>query len=129
MMVAMDHDELAAAHQARGSVPQPETPASMTICDSQGGMLTVDLASREAHWLVAACHHLLTQPAARSASIIKVHAGDDVYLLARRGGDGAHTEVVITNLFDPSERVALSRDLAEIVAALLERLCSARAAS
>jgi hypothetical protein len=112
---------------------QPPTPSGaaevlelrrqgMTICDGQGGTLTLDLTRKELRWLVFACRRLLAGTVPPGASMLKVDIGITVYLLScLPHADGA-AEIRIADLYDPTQRAILPRDLAEIMAALLEQL-------
>jgi len=98
-------------------------PRGMTICDGRGGALTLDLASPEVGSLADACRRLMGCHLPPGASVLKVSTAGGVYLLSTHArADGG---LQISNLYDPAERIVLTRDLAEIVVALLERRPSA----
>lgn len=113
---------------------------AMTICDGNGGTLSLDLTCSETGWLADACRRLLSGSVPRGASAIKVHASEKCYMLTRHtdgadgsngsnGADGADgagdsdgEEIHIVNLFDPAEHIALAHDIAWLVISLLERV-------
>lgn len=99
--------------------------ASATICDGRGGSLSLDLTNQELHWLADACQRLAAGDTPPSASMLKVHAAGETYLLTRHTGAEREVEVHITNLFDPGEHITLSRDLVQIVASLVEHSLNA----
>jgi hypothetical protein len=96
-----------------------ERRATATICDGRGGSLLLDLSNQETHWLADACQRLAAGETPPSASMLKVHAAGETYLLTRHTGAEHEIEVHIANLFDPGEHVALTRDLVEIVTSLI----------
>jgi hypothetical protein len=61
--------------------PSGEFPRTMTICDGRGGSLGLDLDCLELKALAFACHCLLDDLAPPGVSVIKVTAGEQVYLL------------------------------------------------
>ncbi len=99
--------------------------ASATICDGRGGSLSLDLSNRELHWLSDACRRLAEGDTPPSASMLKVHAAGETYLLTRYVSAGREVEVHIANMFDPGERVVLTSDLVEIVVSLVEHAVEA----
>lgn len=99
--------------------------ASATICDGRGGSLSLDLSNQELHWLADACQRLAEGNTPPSASMLKVHAAGETYLLTRYVGADHEIEVHIANMFDPGEHVALTRDLVEIVVSLVEHALNA----
>ncbi len=101
----------------------------MTICDGQGGTLTLDLTRKELRWLVFACRRLLAGSVPPGASMLKVDAGNTVYLLSCLPHADGEAEIRIADLYDPTQRAILPRDLAEMMAALLERLLDFQSAS
>lgn len=94
--------------------------ASATICDGRGGSLSLDLTNQELHWLADACKRLAEGETPPSASMLKVHAAGETYLLTRQADAEREVEIHVTNLFDPGEHVTLTRDLVQIVASLVE---------
>lgn len=101
-------------------VPSPLRPG-MTICDGWGGALTLDLSRGELRWLVYACRSLIAGTVPPGASMLKVHAGNTVYLLNYHSRADGEAEMQITDLYDPTQQVVLPRDLAEMIAALVEQ--------
>ena len=105
----------------------PSSPAvsvqrrAVVISDGRGGVITLDLGCREMHLLVDAGRCLLQGAAPAGASLIKVCAGSEVYVLSQRQLDGVD-HLRIANLYDPSEQVVLAHDLAHMTVALVERL-------
>lgn len=96
-------------------------PRTMTICDGLGGSLGLDLDCLELEALTFACHCLLDDVAPPGASLIKVTAGDQVYLVSRpKPADGLIC-LEIASLYDPGERVQLTPDMARLVVALVEQ--------
>lgn len=108
---------------------EPRRPRGMMICDPHGGVLALDLSSRGLRWLVDACRSLLAGSAPSGASMLKVDAGNTVYLVTRRAGADGATDIQITDLYDTSQRVQLSCDLTQAVTALVERLMRAQRAA
>lgn len=104
---------------------QRDRYSSTTICDGRGGSLSLDLSNLETHWLADACQRLAAGDTPPSASMLKVHAAGETYLLTRHGGAEQEIEVHIANLFDPGEHVALTRDLVEIETSLVEHALNA----
>lgn len=94
---------------------------NMTIYDGKGGLLCLDVTNGELRWFVDACRRLLTGTIPNGASAIKVRAADKCYLLNRHTTDDGATDLQIVNLFDPTERVSLTFDLAGLVSSLLEQ--------
>src|SRR5262249_42069296 len=110
----------------RASVGQQLAPRHafsrmMTICDGLGGSLDLDLDCRELEALILACHCLLDGMAPPGASLIKVTAGDEVYLVSVPKSAGEAVYLQIASLYEPTERVQLNRDLAQLVVALIEQ--------
>ena len=91
----------------------------MTIIDGRGGSLTLDLARPELHWLAEACERLADGNLPPNASVLKVHAAGQVYLLARHSHADHAPEISISNLFDPGERVVLTEDTARLATNLI----------
>jgi hypothetical protein len=93
----------------------------MTICDGLGGSIGFDLDCPELAALAFACHCLLDGMAPPGASLIKVTAGDQVYLVSRPklAEDAACLE--IASLYEPGSRVRLTPDMALLVVALVEQ--------
>jgi hypothetical protein len=91
----------------------------MTIADGRGGALWLDLASPGISRLAEALLRLMSGRVPPGATVLKVTVGAEVYLASwREGGDGEEM-LQLAKLFDPGERVALSRTTAETVASLL----------
>jgi hypothetical protein len=91
----------------------------MAIADGRGGALWLDLASPGISRLAEALLRLMSGQVPPGATVLKVTVGAEVYLASwREGGDGEET-LQLAKLFDPGERVALSRITAETVASLL----------
>jgi hypothetical protein len=93
----------------------------MTICDGLGGALDLDLDCRELEALTFACHCLLDGMAPPGASLIKVTAGDAVYLVSHPKPTSDSVCLQIVSLYQPTECVLLSCDLAQLVVALIEQ--------
>jgi hypothetical protein len=93
----------------------------MTICDGLGGSLGLDLDCRELEALTFACHCLLDDIAPPGASLIKVTAGDQVYLVRRPKPSDDAICLQIASLYEPEERVQLTADMALLVVALVEQ--------
>ncbi len=102
---------------AAGSEPR----RAVAIWDGHGGMLTLDLACGDLYLLVDAWRTLLGGATPPWASLIKVYAGNEVYVLSNRQRDSA-VHLSIAKLYDPSEHVILDRDLAHMTVALIEQL-------
>ena len=93
----------------------------MIVADGMGGHLTLDLSSHELLWLAEACRQLTGEASPSWATMLKVHCAGVVYLVMRHEPAGGDREIEITNMADPAEHVRLSRDLAQLVASLIER--------
>lgn len=94
--------------------------AGLTIADGDGGHLALDLRCGELRWLADACRRLVSGALPQGASAIKVRAAEKCYLLNTAPAADGVARITILNLFDPGERVALTRDVASVVAALIE---------
>jgi hypothetical protein len=92
----------------------------MTICDGLGGSLGLDLDCRELEALAFACHCLLDGAAPPGASLIKVTAGDQIYLVSRSKSPGDSICLQIASLYEPDARVQLTAEMARLVVALVE---------
>lgn len=92
----------------------------MIVTDGAGGHLRLDLSSHELHWLAEACRQLAGEAAPPWTTMLKVHCAGVVYLVMRHEPAGGDREIEITNMADPAEHVRLSRDLAQLVASLIE---------
>jgi hypothetical protein len=78
--------------------PSGVFPRKMTICDGQGGSLGLDRDCRELEALSFACHCLLEDMAPHGASLRKVTAGEQVYLVSRpQPSDSAMSGVTCTS--------------------------------
>lgn len=106
-----------------GKVPEHggKRRTGMTVADGLGGHLALDLSSRELRWLAEACRQLAGETPPSWARMLKVHCANVVYLVIRHESANGDREIEITNMADPSEHVRLSRDLAQLVASLIER--------
>ncbi|HEV8194834.1 MAG TPA: hypothetical protein VGP82_25560 [Ktedonobacterales bacterium] len=93
----------------------------MIVTDGAGGHLTLDLSSHDLRWLAEACRQLAGEASPSWTTMLKVHCAGTVYLVMRHELAGGDREIEITNMADPSKRVRLSRDLAQLVASLIER--------
>ncbi len=113
--------ELSAAKSPSSSSAATEPRRAVVIWDGHGGMLTLDLACGDLYLLVDAWRSLLAGATPPWATLIKVYAGNEVYLLSHRQRDGA-LHLSIAKLYDPSEHVVLDRDLADMTVALVEQL-------
>jgi hypothetical protein len=105
----------------RRLAPSGEFPRKLTICDGLGGSLGLDLDCRELEALTFACHHLLDGIAPPGASLLKVTAGEQVYLVSRPKPSDEVICLEIASLYEPNERIQLTPDLARIVVALVEQ--------
>jgi hypothetical protein len=101
--------------------PRDAFPRMMTICDGLGGSLDLDLDCRELEALTFACRCLLDGMAPPGASLIKVTAGDEVYLVSHPQPADDSVCLQIVSLYQPTERVRLTWDLAQLVVALIEQ--------
>jgi hypothetical protein len=106
--------------------PSGEFPRTMTICDGRGGSLGLDLDCLELEALAFACHCLLDDLAPPGASVIKVTAGEQVYLVSRPRPAGDLVCLQIASLYEPGERVQLAPDMALLVVALVEQGLASR---
>lgn len=94
--------------------------AGLTIADGGGGHLALDLRCGELRWLADACRRLMSGALPQGASAIKVRAAEKCYLVNSATAADGGPRITIVNLFDPGERVALTSDVAAVVAALIE---------
>lgn len=94
--------------------------AGLTIADGDGWHLALDLRCAELRWVADACRRLVGGTLPGAASAIKVRAGEKCYLLNTTRAMDGDERITLLNLFDPGERVALTRDVAAIVATLIE---------
>jgi hypothetical protein len=101
--------------------PRGVFPRTITICDGLGGSLGLDLDCRELEALAFACHCLLDDMAPPGASLIKVTAGNHVYLVSRPKAQGEQIHLQITSLYEPEEHIQLTPDMAALVIALVEQ--------
>ena len=109
-------------NQPRGTAQNTGKPRNgMIVTDGVGGHLTLDLSSRELHWLAEACRQLAGESSPSWTTMLKVHCAGTVYLVMRHELANGDREIEITSMADPAERVRLSRDLAQLVASLIER--------
>jgi hypothetical protein len=93
----------------------------MMISDGRGGMLSLDLSRHELRWLARGIRSLIAGAVPPGASMLKVDTGGTIYLLNYRPHVDGAAEIQITDLYDPTQHIALLRDLAEMIAALVER--------
>lgn len=95
----------------------------MIVTDGVGGHLTLDLSSQELRWLAEACRQLAGESSPSWTTMLKVHCAGTVYLVMRHdlANENHDIEIEILSMADPSERVRLSRDLAQLVASLIDR--------
>jgi hypothetical protein len=108
--------------QPRGTVQSTAKPGNgMIVTDGMGGHLTLDLSSHELRWLAEACRQLVGEGSPSWTTMLKVHCAGTVYLVMRHEPAGGDREIEITSMTDPAEHVRLSRDLAQLVASLIER--------
>jgi hypothetical protein len=96
-------------------------PRTMTICDGLGGSLGLDLDCRELEALTFACHCLLDDMAPPGASLMKVTAGEQVYLVSRPQPSDSAICLEIASLYEPDARIQLTPDMARLVVALVEQ--------
>jgi hypothetical protein len=96
--------------------------SGLIVADGQGGVLLLDLASPGLRWLVDACRSLLTGRVPAGASMVKVRAGDEVYVLNLRPREDGPADLHLSNLYDPAQDVLLTRDRAEALVTLLDVL-------
>jgi hypothetical protein len=109
------------ASARRRLAPTGACPRSMTICDGLGGSLGLDLDCRELEALTFACHCLLDEMAPPGASLMKVTAGEQVYLVSRPQPSDSAICLEIASLYEPDARIRLTPDMARLVVALVEQ--------
>ena len=91
------------------------------VADGLGGHMTLDLSSHELLWLAKACRQLTGEASPPWTTMLKVRCAGVVYLVMRHEAASGDREIEITNMANPAEHVRLSRDLTQLVAALIER--------
>jgi hypothetical protein len=104
---------------------------NMAIVDGQGGVLTVDLGSPDAHALRDACRLLLPHRRMGWAGAIKVRVGERTYLLRKRQHEDEDKEIRIdiADLYDPCQRVSLTSDLVRLMIGVLDGVTGAAGTS
>ncbi len=108
--------------QPRGRVQDTGKQSNgMIVTDGMGGHLALDLSSPELRWLAEACRQLTGEASPSWTTMLKVHCAGTVYLVMRHEPASGDREIEITSMADPAEHVRLSRDLAQLVASLIER--------
>ncbi len=113
--------ELPLSQPGGTSQPAGKQRDGMIVGDGANGHLRLDLSSPEVLWLAEACRQLAGEASPPWATMLKVHCAGAVYLVMRHELANGEREIEITNMADPREHVRLSRDLAELVASLIER--------
>ena len=109
------------ASARRRLAPSSAFPRTMTICDGFGGSLGFDLDCRELEALTFACNSLLDGIAPPGASLMKVTAGEQVYLVSRPKPTDEAICLEIASLYEPGARIQLTPDMARLVLALVEQ--------
>lgn len=99
----------------------------MTICDGQGGVLSLDLTQPGLDELAHAFNALLESKLPPGACLLQVLAGSDIYLLRRV--KRAPTTIGITRMGAQAQEVSLTEDVLLIVTRLLETSQHLRAAA
>lgn len=94
----------------------------LTICDGNGGILALKRVAPGLLWLASACRTLISGRPLGSGDLLKVTAGDDVYLISHAQAHDGEPAIQIASLYRPEERVVLPYPLAQLVAGLLEEM-------
>jgi hypothetical protein len=114
------------ASARRRLAPSSAFPRTMTVCDGFGGSLGFDLDSRELEALTFACQSLLDGIAPPGASLMKVTAAEQVYLVSRPLPNDDAVCLEIASLYEPGARIRLTPDMARLVVALVEQGLTSR---
>lgn len=104
---------------------QEATCSGMTICDGSGGVLALRRVMPELLWLASACRTLLSGRRLVGGDLLKVTAGDEVYLVSHRQAQDGAPAIQIASLYRPEERVVMPYHLAQLVAGLIEEMLAA----
>jgi hypothetical protein len=94
----------------------------LTICDGAGGTLALKRVLPELLWLASACRTLISGRHLAGGDLLKVSAGDEVYLVSHQRAEGGEPAIQIANLYSPDQCVVMPYDLAQLVAGLLEEM-------
>lgn len=97
----------------------------LTICDGSGGVLALKRVLPELLWLASACRTLLSGRSLAGGDLLKVSAGDEVYLVSHRRAADGEPGIQIASLYRPEERVVMPYQLAQLVAGLIEEMLAA----
>lgn len=120
------HDAATECPRNRATAVVADARRGMMIFDGCGGKLRLDLSCGALWWLADACRRLMSQAMPPGASMLKVSVASQVYLVSRGATSDGSAQIRVANVFDPSERIALSCDLAEMVVALIEQAAEQR---
>lgn len=101
------------------------TCRGLTICDGYGGTLALKRVLPELLWLASACRTILAGRRLAGGNLLKVSAGDDVYLVSRQCASNGEPAIQIASLYTPDQRVVLPYELAQLVAGLIEEMLAA----
>lgn len=96
----------------------------LTICDGNGGMLLLKRVLPELLWLASACRTLLSGSRLAGGDLLRVSAGEDVYLVSHRCTEDGVPAIQIASLYCPEQRVVMPYHFAQLVAGLLEELAA-----
>lgn len=110
---------------ARHADLRSEDARGLTICDGAGGILALRRVIPELLWLASACRTLLSGRRLSGGDLLKVTAGDDVYLVSHRPTPDGEPAIQIASLYRPEERVVMPYHLAQLVAGLIEEMFAA----
>lgn len=116
-----------AVAEAAGSGALARARRGVVLCDGEGSTLALDPSSDVTALLIDACRLLLAGEQRSGASMVKVSADAQVYLVSRGTTEWGEDRLRIADLYDPSERVVLPTDVAEAMLAMIEQLRSAPA--
>lgn len=94
----------------------------LTICDGQGGTLALKRVLPELLWLASACRTLLSGRRLVGGDLLKVSAGDEVYLVSHQQAPDGEPAIQIASLYSPEQRVVMPYHLATLVAGLIEEM-------
>lgn len=121
-MDTMEHESQTMIEQVRDRQP---ACSGLTICDGNGGILALKRVMPELLWLASACRTLLSGRRLAGGDLLKVTAGDDVYLVSHRQAHDGEPAIQIASLYRPEEHVVMPYHLAQLVAGLIEEMLAA----
>lgn len=104
------------------NIDMEQARRGLTICDGQGGTLALKRVLPELLWLASACRALLSGRRLAGGDLLKVSAGDEVYLVSHQQASDGEPAIQIASLYSPDQRVVMPYHLATLVVGLIEEL-------